>query len=133
MESSNITRIVNLEAFDKFYKDNRVKMEAFKIPGLYYFDYADKETSKRSHVSLSPPWTTWSGLMACPLESEHGQRLKKKCGGEVYNNEGKSWVTAFWTAPTDWPEMAAGREDSRPFSPQTYSINEFPFISPNLK
>ena len=34
---------------------------------------------------------------------------------------------------TDWPEMAAGREDSRVFSPKTYSINEFPFISPNLK
>ena len=62
-------------------------MDAFKIPGIYYFEYTDKETGKRSHIPSSPPWTTWSGLMSCPLESEYGQRLKKKCGGEVYDNE----------------------------------------------
>ena len=108
-------------------------MEASKISGIYYFEYTDKDTGKRSHIPPSPPWTTWSGLMACPLESEHGQRLKNKCGGEVYDNQGKSWVKGYWTAPTDWPEMAAGREDPRPFSSKSYSISDFPFISPNLK
>lgn len=102
-----------------------------KISGIYYFEYTNKDSGKVNHIPLSPPYTTWSGLMACPLESQHGERLKKKCGGELYNNEGKTWVKGYWTAPTDWPEMAAGREDPRPFSPKTHSISDFPFMSQN--
>ena len=102
-----------------------------KIPGIYYFEYTNKDSGKLSHIPPSPPFTTWSGLMACPLEGEHGERLKKKCGGEVYEEGGKKWVKGYWTAPTDWPEMAAGREDNRPFSAKTHSVSDFPFMSHN--
>jgi hypothetical protein len=113
--------------------DTKKISSASKIPGLYYFEYTNKDTGMLSHIPPSPPFTTWSGLMHCPLESEHGERLKTKCGGDVYEHQGKAWVKGYWTAPTDWPEMAAGREDPRPFSPKTHSISDFPFMSQNLK
>jgi hypothetical protein len=107
-------------------------MDTSKIPGIHYFEYTNKDTGKVTYTPSSPPWTTWSGLMACPLKTQFGERLKKKCGGQAYENEGKTWVKGYWTAPTDWPEMAAGREDTRPFSAKTHSANDFPFISQNL-
>ena len=41
----------------------------------------------------------------------------------------EDWVKGFWTAPVDWPEMAAGRESDTPFSPTTYKVTDFPFAS----
>jgi len=108
-------------------------MDTSTIPGIPYINYTDKESGKKSYVPPSPPWTTWSGYMECPLDSQYGKRLRDKCKGEVYMNEGKQWVKGNWTAPIDWPEMAAGREDPRPFSSKTHSVSDFPFISPNLK
>ena len=118
-------------------------MENSKIPGIYYYQYVNKDTAKTTVVPSSPPFTTWSGYMECSADSPHAERLLKKCGGVNYKAkieakvEGEEkpqiaeqdWVKGFWTAPVDWPEMAAGRESSTPFSPTTYKASDFPFVT----
>ena len=116
-------------------------MENSKIPGIYYYQYVDKDTAKTTVVPSSPPFTTWSGYMECPADSPHAERLQKKCGGVSYKAKvevkgeekpqviEQDWVKGFWTAPVDWPEMAAGRESSTPFSPTTYKASDFPFVT----
>ena len=107
-----------------------------KVPGVYYFEYPS------GIVPASPPFTTWSGLLITPPDSVYAERLQKKCGGVIMteplkrkmreqdgklikdsNNQdtlltigGDGWVSGFWTAPENWPEMAAGRESPTPFS-----------------
>jgi len=117
-------------------------MDNSKIPGIYYAQYVNKDTGKTTVVPSSPPFTTWSGYMECRADSPHAQRLMKKCGGVTYKvkveekAEGEEkptikeepWVKGFWTAPVDWPEMAAGRESATPFSPTTYKASDFPFV-----
>jgi hypothetical protein len=53
---------------------------ASKIPGIYYFEYTNKDSGKVNHIPSSPPFTTWSGLMACPLEGEHGEGARAAVG-----------------------------------------------------
>jgi len=65
-----------------------------------------------------PSFTTWSGMMECEKDSPFAERLLKKCGGVVQPN---GTILGYWTSPEDWPEMAAGRESPRPFSPKTHS------------
>ena len=96
-----------------------------KVNGVYYFEYPS------GVIPEIPPFTTWSGLLAVPPDSPYAERLKNKCGGtvmtEAYVSKGKDiwdkdvktvvggpgWIKGFWTAPEDWPEMAAGREDPK--------------------
>lgn len=104
-------------------------MQNSKIPGIYYFEYvADKDTAKKTIPSI-PPYTTWSGYLECPADSPYAKRLLQKCGGVSYKVKAQDWVKGFWTAPVDWPEMAAGRESDTPFSPTTYKVTDFPFAS----
>uniref|UniRef100_A0A6C0E6L5 Uncharacterized protein n=1 Tax=viral metagenome TaxID=1070528 RepID=A0A6C0E6L5_9ZZZZ len=107
-----------------------------KVPGVYYFEYPS------GIVPAAPPFTTWSGLLITPPDSVYAERLQKKCGGVIMtgplkrkmreqdgklikdsNNQetlltigGDGWISGFWTAPENWPEMAAGRESPTPFS-----------------
>ena len=63
----------------------------------------------------SPPWTTWSGLMLCALNSRYAKRLAENCGGILVTEDGKEFVgegsaaavLGFWTAPEDWQGMLA--------------------------
>lgn len=108
-------------------------MQNSKIPGIYYFEYVDKDSSKTTVVPSIPPFTTWSGYLECPADSPYAKRLLNKCGGVAYEvktgDKKGDWVKGFWTAPVDWPEMAAGRESDTPFSPTTYKASDFPFVS----
>ena len=99
-------------------------MAASKVNGVYYFEYPS------GYVPSTVPYTTWSGLLVVPPDSPYAARLQK-CGGtvmtEAYVSKGKDiwdkdvktvvggpgWIKGFWTAPEDWPEMAAGREDPK--------------------
>jgi hypothetical protein len=65
-----------------------------------------------------PSFTTWSGMMECEKDSPFANRLLKKCGGTV---QPSGTILGYWTSPEDWPEMAAGRESPRPFSPTTHN------------
>jgi hypothetical protein len=48
--------------------------------------------------------------------------IRKNAKGEDMEEEielvigDAGWIKGFWTAPENWPEMAAGREDPTPFS-----------------
>ena len=97
-----------------------------KVDGVYYFEYPS------GVIPETVPFTTWSGLLAVPPDSPYAARLQK-CGGtvltEAYVSKGTDiwdkevkytvpagWIKGFWTAPADWVEMAAGREDPKPYS-----------------
>lgn len=114
--------------------DNLYSMS--KVPGTYYFEYST------GFIPSAPPFTTWSGLLIVEPDSDYAERLLKKCGGTVMKEprvnklkelDGKNvkdengneilqsfgsegWISGFWTAPEDWTEMAAGREDMKPYS-----------------
>jgi hypothetical protein len=55
------------------------------------------------------------------LRDEDGY-VRKNAKGEDMEEDielvigGEGWIKGFWTAPENWPEMAAGREDPTPFS-----------------
>jgi hypothetical protein len=114
-----------------------------KVPGIYYMEYLinenvkddnvdPKERKKKGDVEMTPqvpPTTTWSGILACPSDSPYADRLKKKCSGVIFEKNGMEWIAGFWTAPANWPEMAAGRESPRPFSSKTHSAKDFPYLS----
>lgn len=59
-------------------------MQNSKIPGVYYFEYVDKDSSKTTVVPSAPPFTTWSGYLECPANSPYAKRLVDKCGGIPY-------------------------------------------------
>ena len=110
-----------------------------KITGIYYFEYEQKEemitendkkkTVTTPFIPTIPPTTTWSGRLECSADSPYAERLKNKCGGVTFQKDGVDWIVGYWTAPTDWPEMAAGRESSTPFSDKTYAVKDFPFMT----
>ena len=111
-------------------------MSAFKIPGIYYCEFPDKKDENNiilhgtATIAEYPAYTTWSGLLQVPPDSPYAKRLVDKCGGVPLKKKGKEgWISGFWTAPKDWPEMSAGRESPRPFSSTTHSAKDFPFIS----
>jgi hypothetical protein len=100
-----------------------------KVPGISYLEYLIKDSNKIEMTPQVPPTTTWSGILACPSDSPYADRLKKKCSGVIFEKNGMEWIAGFWTAPANWPEMAAGRESPRPFSSKTHSAKDFPYLS----
>lgn len=100
-----------------------------KVPGVSYLEYYLKDSNKIYITPEVPPNTTWSGVLACPSDSLYADRLKNKCTGVTFKKDGKEWIAGFWTAPANWPEMAAGRESPRPFSSKTHSAKDFPYLS----
>jgi hypothetical protein len=101
---------------------------SFKVKGVTYI------TTENCYIPSAPPYTTWSGLMITKPDSPFAERLKNKCGGiainkaeEVYEGDWRSAenIAGYWTAPEDWPEMSAGREDPTPCSTPDYPKQSF--------
>lgn len=119
------------------------KIESFKVKGIKYIECVKDGKNSGDKVTVwpppsSPPFTTWSGLMLCPLDSPFAHRLVKKCGGLVIlengteaNEEDKEKAAAilgFWTAPEHWPSMLTandGIEDPLPCSSTDYPKPSF--------
>jgi hypothetical protein len=119
------------------------KIETFKVKGVNYIECVKNGKNSGDKVAVwpppsSPPFTTWSGLMLCPLDSTFANRLVKKCGGLVIlkdgteaieeNKEKAAAILGFWTAPEHWPSMLTandGIEDPLPCSSADYPKPSF--------
>jgi hypothetical protein len=107
-----------------------------KVDGVYYFEYPSGHIPSTvpyttwSGLLAVPPDSPYAArLQKCggtvmtealvKKEREPDGRIKKKfteVNGKVIETEselvigGPGWIKGYWTAPQDWPEMAAGRE-----------------------
>jgi len=86
-----------------------------------YIEYRDTESGRVSVVPQRPPYTTWSGKIECPVNTQVGKRLLANGGQAVKmsaTHEGKrlmkeghktddDWVSGLWTAPVNWMEEMA--------------------------
>ena len=107
--------------------DDKLNM-AYKVKGVTYM------ISENNYIPSTPPYTTWSGLMITKSDSPFAERLKNKCGGIAIDADEKlykgDWrnaanIAGYWTAPEDWPEMSAGREDPTPCCTPDYPKQSF--------
>ena len=114
-----------------------------KVQGQYYFEYSSGHIPEAppfttwSGLLAVPPDSPYAARLQTKCggavmkeslvrkEREQDGKIKKikvqKAKGEEMEEVelvigGAGWVMGFWTAPENWPEMAAGREDPTPFS-----------------
>lgn len=117
---------------------NRVSMAASKVDSVYYFEYPSGHVPSTvpfttwSGLLAVPPDSPYAARLQnkcggtvmteamVKKERESDGKIKKKVievNGKNIETEidlvigGPGWIKGFWTAPANWPEMAAGRED----------------------
>jgi hypothetical protein len=111
---------------------------ASKVDGVYYFEYPSGHIPSTvpfttwSGLLAVPPDSPYAERLKTKCggtvmtnteirkEREPDGRIKKKketdANGKDIETElelaigGPGWIKGFWTAPQNWPEMAAGRE-----------------------